>query len=91
MAIKEITLKCNFSFRLQIFKFVTIGKYYIFIAVLSQINCNKFSCVEGVWLFKIFILFFNVSSISDQSFADVSSSNITRLPPFMPMLCPEFN
>jgi hypothetical protein len=32
--------------------------------------------IEGVWLFKIFNLSFNVSSISNQSFADARSSNI---------------
>jgi hypothetical protein len=46
-----------------------------FFAAFLQINCNDYSCVEGVWLFWVF----NVSSISNQSFADASSSNITRL------------
>ena len=36
--------------------------------------------IEGVWLFLIFNLSYNVSSISNQSFADALSSNITRLP-----------
>jgi hypothetical protein len=35
--------------------------------------------------------FLNVSNIIDQSFADASSSNITRLLLLMPMACQEFN
>jgi len=40
--------------------------------------------IEGLWLF----LSFNVS-ISNQSFADASTSNITRLALPMPMACQE--
>ncbi len=32
--------------------------FHIFVAVLLHINCNDYSCVEGVWLFKIFDLSF---------------------------------
>jgi len=40
-------------------------------------------------LFKIFNVSCNVSSISNQSFADAYSSNITRLTLPMPMACQE--
>ncbi len=60
-----------------------------FFAVLLQMNCNDYSCIEGVWLFLILNFFSNVCSISNQSFADARSSNITRLPPPMPMACQE--
>jgi hypothetical protein len=40
--------------------------------------------ITGVWHF-FRILIFYASSISNQSFADASSSNITRLPIPMPM------
>ncbi len=45
--------------------------------------------IEGVWLFKIFNLIYNVSNISNHSFADALSSNITRQPLPMPMACQE--
>ena len=45
--------------------------------------------IEGVWPFLIFNLSCNVSSISNQSFADAHSSNITRLTLPMPMACQE--
>jgi hypothetical protein len=41
--------------------------------------------IEGVWPFLIFYLSCNVSIISNQSFADAHSSNITRLTLPMPM------
>jgi len=44
---------------------------------------------EGVKLFKILTLSFNVSSMNDQSFADASSSSITKLLILMPMACQE--
>ncbi len=62
---------------------------FFVVAVLLQINCNDYSCVEGVWLYLFFIWVFNVSSISNQSFADASHSNITRLTLPMPMACQE--
>jgi hypothetical protein len=40
-------------------------------------------------IFYFLFLVFNVSSISNQSFAEASSSNITRLPLPMPMACQE--
>ena len=45
--------------------------------------------LEGVWPFFNFNLSCNVSSISNQSFADAHSSNITRLTLPMPMACQE--
>ncbi len=56
----------------------------IFVAILLQINCYDYSSVERVWLFN---LIFYVSNISDQSYADASSPNITRLPQLMPGVC----
>jgi hypothetical protein len=45
--------------------------------------------IEGVWPFLNFNLSCNVSSISNESFADAHSSNITRLTLPMPMACQE--
>jgi hypothetical protein len=45
--------------------------------------------IDGVWPFLIFNLMSNVSSISNQSFADAHSCNITRLTLPMPMACQE--
>jgi hypothetical protein len=53
-------------------------KTLFFVAVLKQINCNVDSSVAGVWIFTF--LFFNVRSISDQSFADAGTSSFTRVP-----------
>jgi len=61
---------------------------YSYFSIL-QINCNDYKCVEGVWLFQFSIKVFNVNSISDQSFADASSSNISILPLPMSMACQE--
>jgi hypothetical protein len=52
--------------------------------VLLQINCNDYKSVVGV------CFVFYVRSIRDQSITDACSSNITRLPLFMPMTCRVF-
>ncbi len=65
---------------------------FFFVAILLQINCNGYSCDwRSVAFFKflIFNLSCNVSSISNQSFADAHSSSITRLTLPMPMACQE--
>jgi hypothetical protein len=49
---------------------------FVFV-ILIQLNCNKYNSVERLWLFN---LLFNVRTISIKSFADASSSNITKLP-----------
>jgi hypothetical protein len=58
----------------------TCGRSICFFAILLQINHNNYSSVTGLWLKKIF--FFNVRSVSIQSFTDAGNSNITRLPLF---------
>ncbi len=45
--------------------------------------------IDGVGPFLIFNLSCNVSSISNQSFADARSTNITRITLPMPMACQE--
>jgi hypothetical protein len=57
-----------------------------FVAIILQMNCNGYSN-GGVSLFKLHIQIFNVStsSISTQSYADASTSNIARLPQAVPM------
>jgi hypothetical protein len=50
--------------------------------------CNDYSSVARVRPFSN--LFFNVSSISIQSYAEAGSSNITKLPILMPMVYQDF-
>jgi hypothetical protein len=67
--------------RLQLQLFTNHTNKYFFCCHSPTDNCNDYRSVLGVWLQKKLC----VSSISNQSFADASSSNITKLPEPMPM------
>ncbi len=57
--------------------------------ISSSLVNETWTIIFFVAFFNFLIWVFNVSSISNLSFADASSSNITRLTLPMPMACQE--